>query len=85
MHSVSYLPASDLGHAAIAGRYPQGRQTQAHYATALNAGRTGAVDAERRLDQLVLDATQPVFARATALLLLTGYATPACKLRSRLP
>jgi Tfp pilus assembly protein PilF len=62
---------------AIAGWYPHGRQTQAHYATALNAGRTGAVDAERRLDQLVLDATQPAIARASALLLLPGYATPA--------
>jgi Tfp pilus assembly protein PilF len=62
---------------AIAGWYPRGRQTQAHYATALNAGRTGAVDAELQLDQLILDPSQPAIARASALPLLPGYATPA--------
>ncbi len=59
---------------AIAGWYPNGRQIQAHYATALNAGRTGAANAEQQLDQLVLDASQPAIARASALLLLPGYA-----------
>jgi tetratricopeptide (TPR) repeat protein len=62
---------------AIAGWYPHGRQTRAHYATALNAGRTGALDAERRLDELILDAGQPAIARASALLLLPRYASPA--------
>ena len=62
---------------AIAGWYPHGRQTQAHYATALNAGRTGALDAEQQLDQLILDASQPAIARASALLLLPRYVSPA--------
>ena len=62
---------------AIAEWYPQGRQTQPHYGTALYAGRTGAVDAERRLDELILDQSQPEIARASALLLLPRYATPA--------
>jgi Tfp pilus assembly protein PilF len=59
---------------AVAGWYPNGRQTQAHYATALNAGRTGAVNAEQQLDQLILDASRPAIARASALLLLPRYA-----------
>ena len=61
----------------LAEWYPHGRQTQAHYATALSAGRTGSVNAEQRLDQLILDATQPAIARASALLLLPSYATQA--------
>jgi Tfp pilus assembly protein PilF len=61
----------------LAEWYPHGRQTQAHYATALSAGRTGSVGAEQRLDQLILDATQPAIARASALLLLPSYATQA--------
>ncbi len=69
-------PADWAAH-AIAGWYPQGRQTQPHYGTALYAGRTGAVDAERRLDELILDRNQPDIARASALLLLPRYATPA--------
>jgi hypothetical protein len=32
---------------AVAEWYPNGRQTTPHYGTALHAGRTGAVDAER--------------------------------------
>ena len=56
---------------AVAEWYPNGRQTTPHYGTALHAGRTGAVDAERQLDQLILDKTQPAIARASALLLLT--------------
>jgi Tfp pilus assembly protein PilF len=62
---------------AITGWYPNGRQTRAHYATALNAGRTGAVNAEQQLDQLILDANQPAIARGSALLLLPRYASPA--------
>jgi predicted CXXCH cytochrome family protein len=62
---------------AIAEWYPIGRQTKPHYGTALHAGRTGAVDAERQLDQLILDKTQPAIARATALALLSRYASPA--------
>jgi HEAT repeat protein len=48
-----------------------------HYATALAAGQTGAADAESRLDALILDQAQPDIARASALLLLPHYATPA--------
>ena len=61
---------------AIADWYPHGRQTQPHYATALHAGRTGAADAEQRLDALILDRSQPAIARASALPLLARYATP---------
>jgi Tfp pilus assembly protein PilF len=68
---------ADWAARAIAGWYPQGRQTMPHYGAALHAGRTGAVDAEQRLDQLILDRSQPAMARASALLLLPRYATPA--------
>jgi predicted CXXCH cytochrome family protein len=61
----------------VAAWFPGGRQTQPHFATALQAGRTEAADAERRLDQLILDATQPPIARASALPLLARVATPA--------
>ena len=62
---------------AIATWYPHGRQTQPHYAAALNAGRTGTADAEQRLDALILDHDQPDIARASALPLLSRYLTPA--------
>ena len=62
---------------AVADWYPNGRQTMPHYGTAIHAGRTGAVDAERQLDQLILDKTQPTIARATALPLLGRYVSPA--------
>jgi predicted CXXCH cytochrome family protein len=61
----------------VATWYPKGRQTRPHYGTALNAGRTGAVDAERQLDQLILDKSQPAIARASGLLLLARYASTA--------
>ena len=60
----------------VAEWFPGGRQTQGHYGLALNAGRTGAADAEQRLDQLIADAAQPAIARASALALLGPYATP---------
>jgi predicted CXXCH cytochrome family protein len=62
---------------AVATWYPDGRQKQPHYGTALYAGRTGAVDAERKLDQLILDKGQPAIARASGLLLLPRYASKA--------
>jgi predicted CXXCH cytochrome family protein len=62
---------------AVATWYPNGRQNQSHYGTALHAGRTGAVDAERQLDQLILDKSQPAIARASGLLLLAPYASKA--------
>ena len=60
---------------AVAGWYPRRRQTTAHFATALHAGRIGAIDAEQQLDQLILDQSQPAIARASALPLLAPYAT----------
>ena len=62
---------------AVAEWYPNGRQTKPHYGTAINAGRTGAVDAERQLDQLILDKSQPAIARASGLSLLGSYISPA--------
>jgi predicted CXXCH cytochrome family protein len=62
---------------AVAGWYPNGRQKQPHYGIALHAGRTGAVDAERQLDQLIQDKDQPAIARASGLLLLPRYASKA--------
>jgi predicted CXXCH cytochrome family protein len=62
---------------AVAAWYPNGRQTQPHYATALNAGRTGAADAERQLDALILNSAQPAIARASALVMLPRYASAA--------
>jgi predicted CXXCH cytochrome family protein len=59
----------------VATWYPNGRQKQSHYGSALYAGRIGAVDAERRLDQLILDKSQPAIARASGLLLLARYAS----------
>src|SRR5438132_6306566 len=61
----------------VAGWYPGGRQTTAHYGTALHAGRVGAADAEQQLDRLILDRSQPAIARASALALLMPYASPA--------
>lgn len=61
---------------AVADWFPGGRQTMGHYGLALNAGRTGALDAERQLDQLIADTDQPAIARASALALLAPYATP---------
>jgi predicted CXXCH cytochrome family protein len=62
---------------AVAQWYPNGRQTTSHYGTALHAGRSGAVDAERQLDQLILDKSQPAIARASGLSLLGSYMSPA--------
>ncbi len=60
----------------VAEWFPGGRQTQGHYGLALSAGRTGAADAEQRLDQLIADPGQPAIARASALTLLGAYASP---------
>jgi Tfp pilus assembly protein PilF len=61
----------------VAGWYPGGRQTVPHYGAALHAGRVGAADAERQLDRLILDRSQPAIARASALSLLRPYASAA--------
>jgi Flp pilus assembly protein TadD len=53
------------------------RAPRPHFAAALDAGRRGRLDAERRLAALATDADQPGIARATALALLPAYLTPA--------
>jgi predicted CXXCH cytochrome family protein len=55
---------------AVAGWFPNGRQTQPQFGAALHAGRTGGANAEQLLDALILDTAQPAIARASALLLL---------------
>jgi predicted CXXCH cytochrome family protein len=62
---------------SVAGWFPNGRQTKPHFGTALHAGRTGGAGAERQLDALILDRDQPAIARASALPLLTRYASAA--------
>nr|WP_294577481.1 tetratricopeptide repeat protein [uncultured Rhodopila sp.] len=69
--------SADWAAKSVAGWFPNGRQTRPHYGTALQAGRTGGVDAERRLDALILDTDQPAIARASALPLLPRYASSA--------
>ena len=69
--------ASDWAARAVAEWYPKGRQTGFNFGTALYAGRTAGAGAERRLDALILDHDQPGIARATALTLLSRYASPA--------
>jgi tetratricopeptide (TPR) repeat protein len=74
---------ADWAARAVAGWYPGGRQTAPHFGTALQAGRTGAADAERLLDALILTAGQPPIARASALPALRnlggGASEPAVK------
>lgn len=57
--------------------YGGDRSPRAHFALALNAGRRGLPEAERRLAALATDADQPAIARATALGLLPEYLSPA--------
>jgi tetratricopeptide (TPR) repeat protein len=57
--------------------YPEGRQNQPHYATALHAGRTFQPDAERALLAVVKDAAQPGIVRGTAVTLLPSYLGPS--------
>jgi Tfp pilus assembly protein PilF len=57
--------------------YPNGRQMAYQYGTAIHAGRAGAIDAETQLDTLIRDRNSPPIARASALLLLSHYATSA--------
>ena len=61
----------------IAEWFPHGRQTRPHFGVALDAGRTGAANAEALLDALIADQNQPATARASALALLAPVATPA--------
>jgi len=68
----------------VAEWFPHGRQTTAHFGTALNAGRTGAADAEQRLSRLILDQGQPAIVRGTALLLLAAYPSQASEAAIRM-
>ncbi len=68
---------ADWAARAVAEWFPTGRQTKPQFGLALHAGRTGAADAERLLDALIVDEDQPAIARASALALLAPYATPA--------
>ena len=61
----------------LAEWFPNGRQTQPHFGVALDAGRTGAANAEPLLDALIADQDQPAIARASALALLAPLATAA--------
>ena len=61
---------------AVKRFYPDGRQNQPHYATALHAGRTFQPDAERALLAVVKDAAQPGIVRGTAVTLLPPYLGP---------
>jgi Flp pilus assembly protein TadD len=54
-----------------------GRAPRTHFAPALDAGRRGLPDAERRLAAVVTDPDQPGIARATALALLPEFLSPA--------
>jgi tetratricopeptide (TPR) repeat protein len=62
---------------AVARWYGPNRRLEAHYATALDAGRRGLTGAERSLASVATDRTAPSIARATALSLLSDYLTPA--------
>jgi predicted CXXCH cytochrome family protein len=59
---------------AVAGWFPDGRQTQPHYGQALAAGRAGGPGAEQAVDALIGDAGAPGIARASAVLLLPRVA-----------
>jgi predicted CXXCH cytochrome family protein len=63
--------------AAVRGWTGPERAPRPHFAAALDAGRRGRLDAERRLAALATEAEQPGIARATALALLPGYLTLA--------
>jgi Flp pilus assembly protein TadD len=69
--------SADWAAQTVARWFPHGRQTVPHYAVALHAGRSGAVDAEQQLDRLILDQSQPAIVRASALPLVARYATSA--------
>lgn len=50
-----------------------GQPPAGHFAEAIHAGRYGGAQAEQLLSDLILDASQPAIARATAVTLLPGY------------
>ena len=62
---------------AVAGWFPNGRQTQPQYGQAIAAARAGRIGAAPGLDALIGDLNTPPIARASALLLLPRVATGA--------
>ena len=68
---------ADWAAQTIAEWFPNGRQTKPHFGAALNAGRTGAANAEPLLNALIADQDQPAIARASAVALFAPLATPA--------
>ena len=69
--------AASWAAAAVKTWYGPDREPRSHFALALDAGRRGLPDAERRLTTLASDADQPAIARATALGLLREFLTAA--------
>ena len=61
----------------VAKWYGPNRRQEAHFVTALDAGRRGLPNAEKALTELVADLQKPDIARATALSLLPQYLTPS--------
>jgi Tfp pilus assembly protein PilF len=61
---------------AVKHAYPNGRQSEPHFATALHAGRTFQPGAEQALLGVVRDTSQPGIVRATAVTLLPPYLGP---------
>jgi len=57
--------------------YGPNRRQEAHFVTALDAGRRGLPNAEKALTALIADQGKPGIARATGLSLLPSYLTPA--------
>jgi tetratricopeptide (TPR) repeat protein len=60
----------------VARWYGPTRRQEAHFVTAIDAGRRGLSNAESALAGLISDASKPGIARATALSLLPQYLTP---------
>jgi len=57
--------------------YGPNRRQEAHFVTAIDAGRRGLPNAEKALTALITDSEKPGIARATALNLLPDYLTPS--------
>ena len=62
---------------AVTKWFGPGRRQEAHFVTAIDAGRRGLPNAETALTSLITDQSKPAIARATALSLFPSYLTPA--------
>ena len=83
VHPVSHQQVNGLGCSRHRWMVSARPADPAHYATALNAGRTGALDAEQQLDRLILD--RPAGDCAGQCIVSWPLATRLRKPRSRLP